>query len=454
MKKIFFLSVLLVSLLIIPVSAANVGDKISEAVYTDIVAYVNNYPMPAYVIDGYAVIVAEDLRDYCCDVVYDEITRSLYITKAGEDAKFANNAVYSPIRVCKIIDYYDVVSGITVGSYYTDVLYTDIKTYVNGNEVKSFNVNGKTMIVIDEFGKYMDGYTWDDVNRAALAWIDGKEVAEFRKLSIRNQCLIGPEDFEGLSFAEFDKYDSLYYNYTGKYDMDFDGVKENISIKIGRQESGRLENNEIWNDTRYMEIAVGNRKKVINDLYLTSLHYISICDLDVTDGVKDLLIVTCEQEQGGYTYYFYKYDESLNLRLAVNTSGNLTFNSDGSIGINTGGSNGRWSINRTYRQGYGLEYVEDKPAYYEINYNNGYWPTYYGKATDKEKAMWRNNYIKAYCDWNGENGFKIKKGEYFIFLYDNGEGYAFVEKTNGESGWIYVWSGTSNLNPHFFASAG
>ena len=51
MKKIFFVTLIAIMLLIMPISAANVGDKIGEALYTDIVAYVNNYPMPAYVID-------------------------------------------------------------------------------------------------------------------------------------------------------------------------------------------------------------------------------------------------------------------------------------------------------------------------------------------------------------------------------------------------------------------
>ena len=156
MKKTLFILIAILAFFTISASAANVGDKISEAVYSDITAYVNNHSMPCYVIDGYAVVVAEDLRNYCCDVYFDDATRTLSITKSPRSA-FTPPHVYKTTR--------------ETGEFYTDVLYTDIQTYVNNNWVKSFNVNGKTMIVIDEFGKYMDGYEWDEANRAAKAYM-------------------------------------------------------------------------------------------------------------------------------------------------------------------------------------------------------------------------------------------------------------------------------------------
>ena len=255
MKKIFFMAVLLVSLLIIPVSAANVGDKISEAVYTDIVAYVNNYPMPAYVVDGYAVIVAEDLRDYCCDVTYDNATRSLYITKAGEGAAFANKIVYKPNK--------------ETGEYYTDVLYTDIKTYVNGNEVKSFNVNGKTMIVIDEFGKYMDGYTWDGANRAAIAYLADKDMAEFKVPSNRTEVLYKKAGYSGKR------------DFSTWVDMDFDGVADYIKVSLV---PGSYDGEDL-------RITLKEMQKTFEGTEFVGIDAVYVTDMDINDGVRDLVVM-------------------------------------------------------------------------------------------------------------------------------------------------------------------
>ena len=440
MKKTLIIIAILAALLIIPVSAANVGDKISEAVYTDIVAYINNYPMPAYVIDGYAVIVAEDLRDYCCDVVYDEATRSLYITKAGEDATFSNKLVYKPNR--------------ETGEFYTDVLYTDIKTYVNGNEVKSFNVNGKTMISIDEFGKNMDGYTWDSVNRAALALIDGKDVTKFKPVEKRIEKL-------GKDILKFEEnWEKCIKTWTGAYDFDFDGIPEEIFVEIKDTDGVRK---GLDSDDSFVKVSVGG-KTVEFRSYITGLRHIAVCDLNLNDGTKDLGIMF--RTDTSAVYCFYKYGETLqSYKFGKNTSigSRLYYDyelENDELKIKMDSDTGyMWPIDVTYVKSDtdDLLFVKKGVPYYEI-------PKSYmgdtprvsdiGREIDAvEKEMWKKGYIKARCDGDyiGEN-IIIKSGEYFKVMYDSGNGYVFIEKLSGESGWIYVRHSVNGnwLNDSFF----
>ena len=437
MKKTLIIIGILVALFILPVSAANVGDKISEAVYTDIVAYVNNYPMPTYVVDGYAVIVAEDLRDYCCDVTYDNATRSLYITKAGEGATFAKKVVYK--------------SDKPTGAFYKDVLYTDIKTYVNGNEVKSFNVNGKTMIVIDEFGKNMDGYTWDGANRAAIAYLADKDMAEFKVPTKRTEVL-------------FKKYGTPYEDNTTQfhnwYDINFDGIGDYINFTAqGSYYSGM--------ETR---LIIGNRQKILDTQYF--VHTVLVTDIDLTDGVRDLVvfswfesgelemkIIKCDSNMTEYKFVQYEISNWLWLGCPGGNEESLfTMNEDGTFSVQrqTPGM-GMWGVISTYRETFAgsRTYAEVPVAYYEIQLDDFMNPAGYSEMGNYERNMWAKGYIRAYTAYKGE-GVNLKKNDYFKVLYDNAKGYVYIVKTNGEAGWIYIDNYTQReaLNRYFFYMAG
>ena len=67
-----------------PVSADSVTGRL---LYTDISAYINHYPIPAYASDtGYIVVKVRDLEYYGFDVSWDEETRT-----ANLDLKTSEN---------------------------------------------------------------------------------------------------------------------------------------------------------------------------------------------------------------------------------------------------------------------------------------------------------------------------------------------------------------------------
>lgn len=141
------------------------GDIIGYAKYTDISAYINHYPINSYNINDYTAVVAEDLRNYGFDVVWDGEARSLSVTRndsATEILPYGNIYKYSSVA----------------GREYVPYLETDIKTYVNGNAVESFNINGQTCIYIDSLAPY-GNVVWVPEIRAIKLWIEGLPMKAF-----------------------------------------------------------------------------------------------------------------------------------------------------------------------------------------------------------------------------------------------------------------------------------
>ena len=108
------------------VSEARVGDVIGSALHTDIVVYINNYSIPSYAVNCQSGVVAEDLRNFGFDVVWNEYARSLSISRNSD------YNVY-PMHV-------DKSHG--VGEWYTSILATDISVWAGGKRLTSYAMNG------------------------------------------------------------------------------------------------------------------------------------------------------------------------------------------------------------------------------------------------------------------------------------------------------------------------
>jgi len=167
MKKIisFILCVFVILSLSTTVSFAKTGDIIGYAKYTDISAYINHYPITSYNINDYTAVVAEDLRNYGFDVVWNDAERSLSITK---------NETATQITPAGTVYKYSLKAGQDSFAY----LETDIVTYVNGSKVDSFNVDGKTCIYIDSLAPYGE-IVWIPETRAIKFWLDGLPIADY-----------------------------------------------------------------------------------------------------------------------------------------------------------------------------------------------------------------------------------------------------------------------------------
>ncbi len=142
---------------------------------TDIVAFVDGQTINSYNINGWTGIVAEDLLAYGFSVRWNPDERTLEV--GDKDGIFENASSHVPSK-----------------SEYK-VLKTDIKTYVNGREVDSFNIGGYTVIFIDELICYGD-----------VVWNPEKRTISFThrspwQLKLTDDTHVSDTDCDGLFSA-------------------------------------------------------------------------------------------------------------------------------------------------------------------------------------------------------------------------------------------------------------
>lgn len=168
MKK--FIAVILTLVMLIPcfgiAAQARVGDVIGTALHTDIVVYINNYAIPSYAVNGQSVIVAEDLRNFGFDVIWDPYSRSLDI--------YRNWSITEPTPMI-------VTKGYTTGSKYTNILETDIGVWAGDRWITSYAMNGYTMIPVEELTMFGQ-VTWVQEERALKMWVDGLYINEEKQV--------------------------------------------------------------------------------------------------------------------------------------------------------------------------------------------------------------------------------------------------------------------------------
>jgi len=414
--------------------AVNIGDVVGEAVYSDIGAFINNYPIKSYAIDGQTVMIAEDLRAYGCDVVWDNATRSLTITKSAND--ISGNRVFKPTK--------------PTGEHFDDILYTDIAVYINGERVPSYAINGYTMITIEEFGAVMDGFEWSQELRAAKAWIDGKSVAEYEPVPYRTyEAFIRP-DYEDSG------------NIEGYFDFNSDGTDEKYLVEPSENELKVL----IGDYNVVTEMYEGS----VDILYITNLFggdnwSLAVITNEVSGDPRLRLITYTDaglklETFKTFTEDEYSANEIVENHLWLGYADKYYFNVDDN-GVLTIRQNtpsiGMWDVYMTYQYTDGLyEFIDT--SYYEIAPDFMTEREYFfNEMSDHEKAMWYGGYMKAYTDCR-YSGFTIKKGEYFRVTHDDGHNYIFIEKADGNMCWVKLDYETSsemyNLNPNFFYMAG
>ena len=103
---------------------------------TNIRAFIDGYEIPSYNISNRLGVVAEDLRGYGFDVIWNAEERSLKITQNKK-------GVTAPVSA----------AAAEAGSSHP-VYSTNIVTYINGEEVESFNIGGYTIIYLRELERF------------------------------------------------------------------------------------------------------------------------------------------------------------------------------------------------------------------------------------------------------------------------------------------------------------
>ncbi len=144
---------------------AKIGDVIGTAFNTDIVAYINNWAIPSYAVNGQSVIIAEDLRNFGFSVKWNGDDRTLNITGVTDI----------------IVSEMDFAKAAKTGSKFADVLETDIKVYADGHKISSYAINGYTMIPIEELDMF-GSCVWVPEERAIKLWLDELHMRDTKQI--------------------------------------------------------------------------------------------------------------------------------------------------------------------------------------------------------------------------------------------------------------------------------
>jgi hypothetical protein len=182
------------------------------------------------------------------------------------------------------------------------------------------------------------------------------------------------------------------------------------------------------------------------------------CDIVEDDRTRDIAIITNEESgdpririlsYGNDLQPYSFYDEhSENGTVDCNWLGYACsyyfgVNDDSTITIEEQtNSVGMWSIYRKYE-------LKDN-VFEEIPYDKYVIVSDFMKnreyfdesVTEEEKDKWEKGYIMAYAPYSNES-INIAEGEYIKPLYDNDKNRIYVEKENGETGYIDVGYGSS-----------
>ena len=130
---------------------------INYSLYTEIVAKINGHVIRSYNIDGYTAVVAEDLRGYGFWVTWNPSERTLKVVRATN----ADGSLQYPY---KWAEYDPGVLTHPIGSRAFPIYETDIKTFVAGKEVSAFNIDGETLIWIEDLAPFGD-VVWHEKER-------------------------------------------------------------------------------------------------------------------------------------------------------------------------------------------------------------------------------------------------------------------------------------------------
>jgi hypothetical protein len=191
-KKILLPILILLGLLACAPFASASGDYVAPAKFTDVVTYINNYPIPSYNLNGYTFVKAEDLRNYGFDITWTEADNSIRIMRNDSN-------VIDFILTCKS-------RPSQVGKTQFNFVTTDTKAYV-GNynyQIEALGgIPGYTLINVDNLKPFAE-IQWIGESQQLHIWIrDG--------LQMSGEPLYVPYDYSDIPSTEYNCKDSQHY---------------------------------------------------------------------------------------------------------------------------------------------------------------------------------------------------------------------------------------------------
>jgi len=151
-----------------------IGEPIGVVLHTDIRVFIDAIEIEGFNINDYTYVVAEDLVAFGMDVAWDGDTSSLYIVRGSfntEPPKVDANQNHP-------------------GSFAFFFVHTEIVTYIDGNLVQSFNVDGRTVVRVDDLAAAFGNVFWDERNRLVLLHLEPLPQSEETVQFVTSQFMV------------------------------------------------------------------------------------------------------------------------------------------------------------------------------------------------------------------------------------------------------------------------
>ena len=186
-----------------------------KALSTDISAWINLQPIRSYIIDNGTYVIVEDLADYGFTVVWNGEERALYVRCDYVMAKMSDMFPYE-INI--------KTEDIVIGQPIYDVFTTDIRVYLDGEAVNSYNIDGKTLISMDDLGRYGYLYWVPGDRKISLDIMDKKLQDDFESLADKQELIEQGEYIDGK--LQYKYMDEAHSNMPYKAISPRFGIKE------------------------------------------------------------------------------------------------------------------------------------------------------------------------------------------------------------------------------------
>lgn len=160
MKKLSAILIILIISISIGFGAISpqIGDKIGDVLYTDIVTEINGQEVESFNINGSTAIYVTQTKKLGYDVAWNGEERLVEVTYNS-----SNNPSYNEEKLEKAN-----TLNHRVGDKINDVLYTDIRTIIDGIEFESFNINGSTAIYAADLREAGAEVKWNGDDRRVI----------------------------------------------------------------------------------------------------------------------------------------------------------------------------------------------------------------------------------------------------------------------------------------------
>jgi len=123
--------------------SAQANRVVDYAFYTDIVATIDDHPVRSYNIGGNTAVVAEELAGCGFEVIWNASSRTLRILR---DETRATPQVWPTYTAPALTQ--------RIGARAQPIYETDIVTYIADKAVRAFNINGETLVWMDDLAPF------------------------------------------------------------------------------------------------------------------------------------------------------------------------------------------------------------------------------------------------------------------------------------------------------------